>query len=367
MKEIKLHKWWAKNYNQSNFLCIDNTIIKIINPGEYNIHNGPDYIGTIIEINGLKLIGNTEIHIFEQDYLRHNHISDPRYFNVILHIFCFPSSDPIAHIPYRLQIPLENIALNEKEKNCQNISKDDLFIAGMSRLKTIGKLLINDYGENDLIETFYKSYFRAMGLQANAIPMSMLANQIPYKIFYDKYEVEDIINAYLFAANIVSEITNNTKNIIKKYNISPLPPNIWNYKSVRPAAYPYIRIEKAVSSLNELINENDFLSILINQGSDFWFNKVNNILTNENKKQIVANCILPLRIWYMEKFDAFHLIDNIIAEGEKYKAEKNNLISNTCKVLNINETSLKLIHGQGILSLIKSGTIKTDLGKYMIQ
>jgi hypothetical protein len=367
VKEIKLHKWWAKNYNQSYFVCNDNAIIKIINPGEYNIHDGPDYIGTIIETNGLKLIGNTEIHVFEQDYKRHNHINDPRYSNVILHIFCFPSSDPIAHIPYRLQIPLENITLDEKKKNSQNITKEDLFIAGISRLKTIGERLINDYGENDLIQTFYKSYFRAMGLQANTIPMTMLTSQIPYKIFYDKYELEDIINAYLFAANISVAITNNTKNIIKKYNITPLPLNIWNYKSVRPAAYPYIRIEKAVRSFNKLINENDFLSKIINEGADFLFNKIDNLLTNENKKQIVANCILPLRIWYMEKFNAFHLIDNIIEEGERYKVEKNKLISNTCKVININETSLNLIHGQGILSLIKNGIIKTELEKYMIQ
>ena len=74
MKEIKLHKWWAKNYSQSYFKCNDDKIIKILNPGKYNLHDGPDYIGTVIETNGIKLIGNTEIHIFEQDYKRHNHL-----------------------------------------------------------------------------------------------------------------------------------------------------------------------------------------------------------------------------------------------------------------------------------------------------
>jgi len=66
-----------------------NKIIKILNPGKYNLHDGPDYIGTVIETNGIKLIGNTEIHIFEQDYKRHNHLDDPHFSNVILHIFVF--------------------------------------------------------------------------------------------------------------------------------------------------------------------------------------------------------------------------------------------------------------------------------------
>jgi hypothetical protein len=248
-----------------------------------------------------------------------------------------------------------------------NISKDDLFIAGITRINVIGKQLINDYGRNDLIQTLYVSYFRAMGLQANATAMIMLASQIPYKIFYDKYELEDIINTYLFAANIETDLTNSAKNIIKKYNITPLAQNIWSYKGVRPNAYPYIRIVKAVRSFNELINEKNFLKRLINDGTEFWFNKIDDLLTNENKKQILANCILPLRFWYMRNFDYYEITNSIIAEGEQYKAEKNTLISNACQLVNINESSLNLIHGQGILSLIKAGIIKTDLEKYIIQ
>ncbi|HPU46094.1 MAG TPA: DUF2851 family protein [Bacteroidales bacterium] len=367
MKEIKLHKWWARNYGHSYFKCNDDKIIKILNPGKYNLHDGPDYIGTVIETNGIKLIGNTEMHIFEQDYKRHNHLNDPHYSNVILHIFCFPSSDPILDIPFRLQIPIENISTNEIENNLMNISKNDLFIAGIARIKMIGKQLINDYGSNDLIQTLYVSYFRAMGLQANATAMVMLACQIPYKIFYDKYDIEDIINTYLYAANLETNLTNSTKNIIKKYNIVPIAQNIWNYKGVRPNAYPHIRIVKAVRSFNELINEDNFLKRLIKDGTEFWFNKMDNLLTNENKKQILANCILPLRLWYMENFGYYEITNSIITEGEKYKIEKNSLISDACQLLKINEFLLNLIHGQGILSLIKAGVINTDLEKYIIQ
>ena len=367
MKEIKLHKWWAKNYSQSYFKCNDDKIIKILNPGKYNLHDGPDYIGTVIETNGIKLIGNTEIHIFEQDYKRHNHLDDPHFSNVILHIFCFPSSDPILRIPFRLQIPIENISTYEIENNVMNISINDLFIAGIRRIHMIGQQLINDYGRNDLLHTLYVSYFRAMGLQANATAMVMLASKIPYKIFYDKCELEDIIITYLFAANIETDLTNSAKNIIKKYNITPLPQNIWNYKGVRPNAYPYIRIIKAIRSFNILINENNFFKKLIKDGTGFWFKNMDNLLTNENKKQILANCILPLRLWYMENFGYYEIINNIIAEGEKYKAEKNSLISNACQLLHINESLLNLIHGQGILSLIKSGIINTDIEKYIIQ
>jgi hypothetical protein len=145
-----------------------------------------------------------------------------------------------------------------------------------------------------------------------------------------------------------------------------LSKDIWMHKGIRPNAYPIIRIPKAVECFYYLVNEADFFHKLIINGCDFWFKKLNKILTIENKKIILANCILPLRIWYAERYGLMNLMEHIINEGSKYDAENNKLIEKACQDLNLDIKSLNLIQAQGVLSLIKKGMIRSDFGKNMI-
>lgn len=325
MKELIIHKWWISNDMQA-FTTIDDKLIKVIEPGKYNLHDGPDFLGTTIEVDGIKLIGNTEIHICEEDYRRHRHIENPHFTNVILHVFCFPASKPILEIPFRIQVSPEIILNDNNNKQNYQFSYDDLLLEGICRLRQIGNQLINDFASNDLIFTLYISLFRAMGLKDNAIPMTMLANKISYKIFYDRYNLNEIKVAYLFASGLYNEINPSIEMISKKYQLLPLSKDIWMHKGIRPNAYPIIRIPKAVECFYYLVNEADFFHKLIINGCDFWFKKLNKILTIENKKIILANCILPLRIWYAERYGLMNLMEHIINEGSKYDAENNKLI-----------------------------------------
>lgn len=40
MKELIIHKWWISNDMQA-FTTIDDKLIKVIEPGKYNLHDGP--------------------------------------------------------------------------------------------------------------------------------------------------------------------------------------------------------------------------------------------------------------------------------------------------------------------------------------
>lgn len=42
MKELIIHKWWISNDMQA-FTTIDDKLIKVIEPGKYNLHDGPDF------------------------------------------------------------------------------------------------------------------------------------------------------------------------------------------------------------------------------------------------------------------------------------------------------------------------------------
>lgn len=60
--------------------------IRIIDGGEYNTGDGPDFSKGCITIDGLKLYGSIELHINCQDWYLHHHETDPRYNRVVLHV-----------------------------------------------------------------------------------------------------------------------------------------------------------------------------------------------------------------------------------------------------------------------------------------
>lgn len=71
---------------QAPLLSTASEPIKILDPGKRNYDNGPDLLGSTIEINHLRQRGDIEFHICPQDWFRHGHHEDRRYENVILHI-----------------------------------------------------------------------------------------------------------------------------------------------------------------------------------------------------------------------------------------------------------------------------------------
>ena len=85
--EKLLHYIWQHQYYQHTNLSTDEgESLSIINPGLYNLNQGPDFIDSSIRINNLKLVGNIEIHVNSSDWNAHQHEKDANYNTVILHI-----------------------------------------------------------------------------------------------------------------------------------------------------------------------------------------------------------------------------------------------------------------------------------------
>ncbi|MBI5647713.1 MAG: DUF2851 family protein [Ignavibacteriae bacterium] len=60
--------------------------IRILCAGVKNPHEGPDYLGARIHVDGREEAGDIEVHVREGDWKRHGHGDDPRYRGVILHV-----------------------------------------------------------------------------------------------------------------------------------------------------------------------------------------------------------------------------------------------------------------------------------------
>ena len=87
MKEELLHTIWKyKLTGTVDYIGTKQEKIKIISIGEHNHHSGPDFFNSKVEINGLMLVGNLEIHIKTSDWLKHKHQYDKAYDNLVLHV-----------------------------------------------------------------------------------------------------------------------------------------------------------------------------------------------------------------------------------------------------------------------------------------
>ena len=65
---------------------LDGQSLEILELGEANLDNGPDFLQALIKVGGVVMRGDIELHRDWQDWYHHGHHSDRRYNQVVLHI-----------------------------------------------------------------------------------------------------------------------------------------------------------------------------------------------------------------------------------------------------------------------------------------
>ena len=81
-----LYHIWDEQHLKTNIKTVSGSKITILFQGKWNTEAGPDFVNSIILLDGKKLQGNVEIHRHEYDWKAHNHYEDPNYNSVILHV-----------------------------------------------------------------------------------------------------------------------------------------------------------------------------------------------------------------------------------------------------------------------------------------
>ena len=79
---------WVWSEGLIDFAALQTTCgksIDVLNPGTLNTSDGPDFTFATISIGGLTWSGSIEMHLKSSDWSHHNHHTDDKYNNVILH------------------------------------------------------------------------------------------------------------------------------------------------------------------------------------------------------------------------------------------------------------------------------------------
>lgn len=78
--------WEGKHLRKEDLSTQDGHRVKVLFPGRWNLESGPDFLKAYLEVNGLPITGDVEIHLRTSDWVRHLHQNDPRYNQVVLHV-----------------------------------------------------------------------------------------------------------------------------------------------------------------------------------------------------------------------------------------------------------------------------------------
>ena len=89
--------WFDPRWRPATLRTLDGQPITVHSPGRWNVHPGPDFQqATITFGNGERRRGDVEIHRYASGWTAHRHHADPRYNNVMLHVFLWHDrKDPV--------------------------------------------------------------------------------------------------------------------------------------------------------------------------------------------------------------------------------------------------------------------------------
>ena len=290
-REILLCKLWQDQniLKEEELRTVSGVSIRVLHPGVYHQHAGPDFSGAKLEIDGVLFCGDVEMHIRASDWLRHHHDRDSAYNAVILHVVadydcevCTQSGRPLATLIFP---HLELYERYQDQFQMASIPPCDYRLASLPdevRLQWYSQLLLarltlradfideaRAHCELDWEEAFYRSMARSLGLQINGDPMQQLASQTPLKYLYKVRDARDVLEAILhgqsgllpdvaagattdeYSQQLATEYAYHAQ----RFSLTPLVRSYWKFLRLRPTSFPSIRI----SQLSGLLAQGEHL------------------------------------------------------------------------------------------------------------
>jgi hypothetical protein len=285
MKEELLHTIWKyKLTGTVDYIGTKQEAIKIISIGEHNHHSGPDFFNSKVEINGLLLVGNLEIHVKTSDWLKHKHQYDKAYDNLVLHVVYehdveLPQNEQYNvsvlelknHIKSSLLHQYQSIESSKQKIPCGKsittvspiIWKSWLDRLAVSRLedKTNYISTIFNSVQQNLEETLYVLLCRNFGFKINNDAFELLAKSTPYYLLKKHADQPLQLEALLYGnAGFLDDLfkekypislQNEFEFLKHKYALIPLKKEIWKFSKTRPSNFPTIRLSQLICLISK--------------------------------------------------------------------------------------------------------------------
>lgn len=276
MKEELLHFIWNyKLLKPQPLVSTSGSKIKIFHQGELNRDAGPDFFNARIEVDGVTLAGNIEVHVNSSDWDKHGHEKDSSYNNLILHVV-YKHDKPIAqNKKYNVEVlELKNYLDDAVIKRYNKLISSTGKLTCSKEIKEVPEIKLNawlermlierlesktDYArqvfaasQNDFSQTFYLMLSRNFGFKVNAEPFELLAKHLPLSVLlkhsHNLLQVEALLYGTAgfltksYKAKYIQQLQNEFEFLKTKYKLKELDIKLWKFLRLRPANFPTVRL-----------------------------------------------------------------------------------------------------------------------------
>ncbi len=295
--------WFDPRYRPAAFTLAGGETLTVLDPGEWNLEAGPDFLNAtlLIEPGKRQLRGDVELHIHPSDWDAHRHSADPAYANVIAHVTWFggppPRTLPLSVHALTLAEPvlsnprlsLDDIDLKAyphailpvTPRPCEAFFRQDparalsvLTAAGQFRLRVKTeriKTRLEQVGDRQ--QVFYEEVMAALGYKHNQTPFRLLARLLPAAAF--GVSRETAFARLLGAARLLPQpeaapdsdgprFIRTLWDLWWKDAVEPLPDEVvWRTHALRPQNAPVRRLAAAAalfSGMSSVLHDLDRLT-----------------------------------------------------------------------------------------------------------
>ena len=315
MTEEFLHYIWKYKLYNPHLQLLSGENLVVLHPGIHNSDSGPDFFNARIKVEETIWAGNIEVHILSSDWSKHLHQNDSTYDNVILHVV-YLNDKPVrrkdgSEIPtLELQglfqedtwqnyihfmqshqwIPCQSM-IHKTNEFIRNTWLDSLLVERLER-KALEVHEVLGFTQNDWSKTFYWLLARNMGFKLNNQAFEMLAQSLPYvyllKNSDNLFQLEAIIfgQSGLLNKNFKDDYPARLKNeydfLRKKYQLTPINPEVWKFMRIHPGNFPTIRLAQfaaiifhskaLIDRLLEILDEHSVRKLFVAEASEYWEN-----------------------------------------------------------------------------------------------
>lgn len=375
MNEKLLQFIWAFGYfNKKELFTSGGEQVKIINTGEWNTNQGPDFTGARLKIGDTDWAGNVELHIFSSDWKAHHHNNDNNYRNVILHVVWEDDGYHLKDIPllelkgrvsgllinkYKnwmnnmAHIPCEQEWIrNGWERNeewLQNLIRERLLDRATQFFESLGKTG-NHWGES-----FWRMLAKNFGYRINTDAFEAIAVSLPLKLIArHKNQIHQLEALLLGQAGLLrgrmkdaySKLLQREYNFLKtKYHLTPVSIPV-QFLRMRPQNFPSLRLAQLAvliqssAHLFSVLKDETELSVLKDMlrvtANDYWHEHYRlgeasafreKTLGETMIESVLINTVIPAIYAYGSYHKEQILIDRSLQWLTEIHAEKNSVVS----------------------------------------
>ena len=384
MKEELLHYVWQHQYFDKTDLVTDQgEKITVLRPGQHNTDAGPDFLNARVQIGEVEWNGAVEIHLRASDWQRHQHQTDPKYDQVILHVV-YAADQPVQRtngsaIPSLTLAPrLTPALLSTYAALGGNLEAVPVPCAPfLPQVPTITRTMMQGRALLERVEqkaalletqhqhlgsdweaTAYHALAAAFGFKKNSEPLARLAKALPLNILrrhrHDLRQTEALLFGQASLLPLATDLLPNDVYLADlrreyeflrhKYELADvaLPAHAWNFLRLRPANFPTVRIAQLAAVLHA---RPALFDALLTAGSvaaleQFFRAPVSAYwqthyrpgssgkvapLGRSSIHLLIINVVVPLRVAYARHVGQPELVEQSLTLLEQLPAEHNHL------------------------------------------